>query len=123
MQPEVLNLGVVGLSQVTAIASAYDGFMAPHNARSPLTTVVNAQVGAALPNLLIQECFDDFHVAWSREIMSGTVRITDGYIDVPGGPGFGVSFDAAEIAKCPYAATNFLRLYEPGWEWRGSRQK
>ena len=33
------------------LAEAYEAFVAPHNARSPLTTVVNSHVGAALRNL------------------------------------------------------------------------
>jgi hypothetical protein len=120
VQPEILRCGgVSGLTKIAALAEAYEAFVAPHNAQSPFTTVVNAHVGAALLNLLIQECFDDFLVPWSREIMSGTVRIVDGFIEVPDGPGFGVALDEAEMAKYPYAERNFLRLFEAGWERRG----
>ena len=119
IQPEILRCGgVSGLYKIAGMAEAYDAFVAPHNAQSPFTTVVNAHVGAALPNLLIQECFDDFLVPWSREIMGGTVRIVDGYIEVPDGPGFGVTLHEAEMAKYPYADRNFLRLFEGGWERR-----
>lgn len=119
IQPELLNCGgVTGLVKVAALAEAYEAFVAPHNAQSPFTTVVNSHVGAVLPNLLIQECFDDFLVPWSREIMSGTVRIVDGYIELPDGPGFGVTLNEAEMAKYPYAERNFLRLFQPGWERR-----
>lgn len=123
VQPEVLHTGVAGLVRTAAVAGAYEAFVAPHNAQSPFTTVVNAHVGATLPNLLIQECFDDFLVPWSREIMTGTVRIKDGYIEVPDAPGFGVTLNRAEMAKYPYAERHFLRLFDPGWEWRGSRQQ
>ena len=120
IQPEILHCGgVTGLTKIAGLAEAYEAFVAPHNARSPLTTVVNTHVGATLPNLLIQECFDDFLVPWSREIMTGTVKITDGYIEIPDGPGFGVTLNAAEMAKHPYAERNFLRLFEAGWERRG----
>ena len=34
-------------------------------------------------------------------------------------PGIGVELDEAEIAKHPYGQTNFLRLFEEGWERRG----
>ncbi len=122
IQPELLRCGgVSGLVKVAAVAEAYGAFVAPHNAQSPLTTVVNCHIGATLPNLLIQECFDDFLVPWSREIMSGTVRIVDGYIEIPDGPGFGVRLNEAVMARYPYADRNFLRLFEPGWEWRGSK--
>lgn len=122
IQPEILACGgVSGLTKVAALAEGYEAFVAPHNAQSPFTTVVNVHVGATLPNLLIQECFDDFLVPWSRDVMSGTVRIADGYIDVPDGPGFGVTLDEAEMARHPYAERNFLRLFDAGWEWRGAK--
>ncbi|MGH2460137.1 MAG: mandelate racemase/muconate lactonizing enzyme family protein [Chloroflexota bacterium] len=121
IQPEILRCGgVSGLVKVAALAEAREAFVAPHNAQSPFTTVVNVQVGATLPNLLIQECFDDFLVPWSREIMTGTVKIVDGYLEVPDGPGFGVTLNEAEMARYPYADRNFLRLFESGWERRES---
>ncbi len=120
IQPEILNCGgVTGLTKIAALAEAYDAWVAPHNAQSPFTTVVNTHVMAALPNALIQECFDDFLVPWSREIMTGTVPIVDGYIEVPDGAGFGVTLDEAEMARYPYADRNFLRLFAAGWERRG----
>ncbi len=119
IQPEILRCGgVMGLTRIAALAEAYEAFVAPHNAQSPFTTIVNSHIGLVLPNLLIQECFDDFLVPWSREIMSGTVRIVDGYIEAPQGPGFGVTLNETEMAKYPYAERNFLRLFQPGWERR-----
>jgi galactonate dehydratase len=119
VQPELLRCGgVMGLTKVAAVAEAYEAFIAPHNAQSPFTTVVNTHVAATLPNVLIQECFDDFLVPWSREIMRGTVRIVDGYIEVPDGPGFGITLDKDEMTKYPYTERHFLRLFQPGWERR-----
>ena len=120
VQPEILRCGgVTGLTKIAGLAEAYEAWVAPHNAQSPFTTVVNTHVGATLPNLLIQECFDDFLVPWSREIMTGTVRVVDGYIEPSDEPGFGVAFNTDEMAKYPYAERNFLRLFEAGWERRG----
>ncbi len=119
IQPEILHCGgVTGLVKIAGLAEAYEAFVAPHNAQSPFTTVVNSHVGTVVPNFLIQECFDDFLVPWSREIMSGTVRIVDGYIELPDGPGFGVTLHEKEMAKYPYAERHFLRLFQPGWERR-----
>jgi galactonate dehydratase len=119
VQPELLRCGgVSGLTKVAALAEAHEAFVAPHNAQSPLCTVVNTHVGATLPNLLVQESFDDFLAPWSREIMNGTVRIVNGYIEVPEGPGFGVTIDEGEMAKYPYSDANFMRLFEAGWERR-----
>jgi galactonate dehydratase len=79
---------------------------------------VNTHVDAVVPNALIQECFDDFLVPWSRDVLSGWVTVKDGFIEVPDAPGFGVELNEAEAAKYPYADRNFLRLFESGWERR-----
>jgi hypothetical protein len=44
--------------------------------------------------------------------------VRDGYIDLPQGPGYGVTFDDDAMAKYPYSPRNFLRLFQPGWEQR-----
>ena len=119
VQPEVLQCGgVQGLAGVAAIASAYGGWIAPHNAQSPFTTMVNAHVAAASPSFLVQETFDDFLEPWSQEIMTGCTPVRDGYIELPTKPGFGVEFVHEAMAEHPYSPQNFLRLFAPGWERR-----
>jgi galactonate dehydratase len=119
VQPEILNVG--GLLQcfkVAALAESRGAFVAPHNAQSPFTTVVNLHLAATIPNFLIQECFDEFLVPWSREILTGTAKIEDGYLVVPRAPGFGLELDEQLCARYPYNDRNFLRLFQSGWEQR-----
>ena len=119
VQPEILNCGgVQGLVNVASVASAHGAWIAPHNAQSPFTTVINGHVGAAMPSMLIQETFDDFAQPWAREIMTGGAVVRDGYLELPQGPGFGVDFDTSAMARYPYSPQNFLRLFRPGWEQR-----
>ncbi len=119
VQPELLGCGgVQGLLNMAAVASAYGAWVAPHNAQSPFTTVVNAHVGTSLQNHLIQEVFDDFLVPWSRTVVQGAATIVDGYIEAPDGPGYGVTLDQEEMAAHPYSDRNFMRLFSPGWENR-----
>ncbi|MDB4893981.1 MAG: dehydratase [Firmicutes bacterium] len=121
-QPEVLSIGGISrMVRAAAIAEAHEAFVAPHNAQSPLCTVVNTHIGAALPNVLIQECFDDTNAEWSRRIMTGLVEVKNGYIEVPDAPGLGVELLDDEMAKYPYGDRNFLRLFEAGWERRETR--
>ena len=123
LQPEIRNCGgVAGLCKVAALAEAYDAYIAPHNAQSPLTTTVNTHIDAAIPNVLIQECFDDFLEPWTRDLIHGIARIENGFLVVPDGAGFGISIDEAEAKRHPYGDRNFLRLFEPGWEFRGARR-
>ncbi|MCB0127223.1 MAG: mandelate racemase/muconate lactonizing enzyme family protein, partial [Caldilineaceae bacterium] len=67
---------------------------------------------------LIHENFDDSLEPWTWELLQGTPRVANGYITVPDRPGWGVEFNQAEAAKHPYGETNFLRLFEEGWETR-----
>jgi hypothetical protein len=44
--------------------------------------------------------------------------VQDGYVEPPNRPGIGVELNETEAAKHPYGRTNFLRLFEAGWEMR-----
>ena len=124
VQPELLGVGGLGeLRKIAGLAEAYEAFVAPHNAQSPYTTAVNVHLDATIPNVLIQECFDDFLVPWSRDVLSGWVTFKDGYLEVPNAPGFGVELNEEAAAKYPYADRNFLRLFESGWERREGQDK
>jgi galactonate dehydratase len=119
VQPETLKIGgVSGARKAAAIAEAGEAFVALHQAQSPLNTAVNAHIHASIPNFLIQECFDDFHVPWAFDLMSGVPRVKNGYLTPSDAPGIGVEIDEAEMAKYPYGDNNFLRLFEEGWERR-----
>ena len=79
VQPEYVELGGMHrLRQVAALAEAYQGMIAPHNARCPISTAVNVQVDAATRNVFIQETFDDFHVSWAKDLFTGIPAVEDG---------------------------------------------
>jgi galactonate dehydratase len=119
LQPETLHIGgISGARKAAAIAESTEAFIALHQAQSPLNTAVNAHIHVSIPNFLIQECFDDFLVPWSREIMRGVPRVVDGYLEPSDAPGLGVELDEAEMARHPYGQDYFLRLFEDGWETR-----
>jgi len=120
VQPETLRIGgISGTRKAAAIAEAAEALVAPHQAQSPLNTAINAHIYASIPNFLIQECFDDFLVPWSRDIMRGVPKVKEGYLEPSDAPGIGVELDEAEMARHPYGQHNFLRLFEEGWERRG----
>jgi galactonate dehydratase len=118
-QPETLHCGGIGRTRkIAAIAEGCEAFIALHQAQSPLNTAINAHIHASIPNFLIQECFDDFLEPWSREIMTGVPQVVDGYIEPSDAPGLGVELHDDEMAKYPFGANNYLRLFEVGWERR-----
>ena len=50
--------------------------------------------------------------------MYGAPKVVAGQIEPSDAPGIGVELDEAEMAKHPYDADNFMRLFEDGWERR-----
>ena len=119
VQPETLSIGgISGASKAAAIAESAEAFVALHQAQSPLNTAINAHIHASIPNFLIQECFDDFLEPWSRDLFDGVPQVRNGYVEPPEGPGLGVTLNEAEVLKHPYGPTNFMRLFEDGWETR-----
>jgi galactonate dehydratase len=119
--PEYLRLG--GLSRlrlVAAVAEANNAMVSPHQAQSPLSTAANVHFDVATPNAFIQECFDEFHVAWARDVFDGFPTIQDGVLAPSEAPGLGVSVNEAEIGKHPYGERNFMNLFSAGWERRNS---
>ncbi len=118
VQPEAMHLGISNLRKACGIAEAHDAVVACHQAQSPLCTAINAHLHASIPNFLVQENFDDGAEPWTWDLLSGVPRVDRGYLAVPSAPGWGVEMDEREALKHPYGPTNFLRLFEEGWEAR-----
>lgn len=119
VQPETLKIGgVSGIVESCAVARGFNAWVCPHNAQSPMTTAVNTHVGIATSNILIQECFDDFQVSWTNEVLSGYPKVVDGYLEPSEMPGIGMELNEDAAIKYPYSPKNFLRLFESGWEKR-----
>lgn len=123
IQPEYIELGGIShLRRVAAIAEAFQTSIAPHNARSPLSTAVNVHIDAATPNVFAQETFDHFHVPWVGEVFSGLPKFVRGGLEVPDAPGLGVEIDEKAAADHPYSEKNFMNLFREGWEYRAPRK-
>jgi galactonate dehydratase len=118
VQPEVLGLGMASIKKACGIAEGAEALVAAHQAQSPLCTAINAHLHASISNFLIHENFDDSLEPWTWDLLEGTPRVVDGYLTVPDKPGWGVELNEGEAAKHPYGETNFLRLFEEGWETR-----
>ena len=119
INPEPLGVGGVWRTlQIAGMARAHHAQLAPHNAESPLKTMIALHIDAVTPNIYIQECFDDFLEPWVSDVLHGFERVQDGKLRIPDTPGFGVELDEVEAAKHPYGKSNFLRMFKPGWERR-----
>ena len=119
LQPEPLNLGGLWRTrQLAAMADAHHAVIAPHNAQGPVCSAISTQLGACIPNFYIQESFDEFNAAWSRDLGDHPTLPVQGYVEVSDAPGIGIDLDWERLADHPYERAHVLRLFSPGWERR-----
>ncbi|MEM2875788.1 MAG: mandelate racemase/muconate lactonizing enzyme family protein, partial [Candidatus Bathyarchaeia archaeon] len=99
IMPDVARTGgILELKKISAAADTYYIPVAPHNMVGPLATMASVQVCACIPNFLTLE-FQDGDVPWRDSIVNVPVPIRDGEIEVPNGPGLGVSLNTQELEK------------------------
>jgi galactonate dehydratase len=122
LQPEPLNLGgLFATRKIADMVDAHYGMIAPHSAQGPVCSAACVQLNASLPNFLIHEIFDDFNEPWEKEIVTGSVEVKDGYIEISDKPGLGIDLNIEEIRKHPYQAEHYLPLFKAGWEQRAEQ--
>ena len=93
ISPDMAKAG--GLLEGRRIADLADMYyipIAPHNIGSPVQTVANCHVMAAVPNFLVLEFHHLDNLFWEGIINEGPL-IQEGHIDVPNLPGLGVTLD------------------------------
>jgi galactonate dehydratase len=119
IQPDITHYGgLLNTKKLAAWAEAYYMLVAPHNVGGPVSTAAALHLAACTPNFKIQEHFNDFADSYVLEAAPGLPRVVDGYFDLPGGPGLGVTLDEAVIAAHPRQGVHF-NLYKADWHKRG----
>ena len=84
--------GIWETRKIAAMAEAFSAQVAPHLYAGPVEWAANIQLAATLPNLLMAETIETpFHHA----LIGGTIRVEDGHILPPDGPGLGIEIDEA----------------------------
>ena len=103
LQPDICNAGgITELKKIAAMAEAQHVLMAPHNTNSAVGTVASFHLDAALPNFLIQEYHAEFYEPHYFEVFDGLPRQVGGYVDLPGGPGLGLTFNEEVAVAHPW---------------------
>lgn len=93
ISPDMAKAG--GLLEGRRIADLADMYyipIAPHNIGSPVQTVANCHVMAAVPNFLVLEFHHLDNRFWEGIVNEGPL-IQEGHIDVPNLPGLGVTLN------------------------------
>jgi galactonate dehydratase len=94
--------GLSGSKKVAALAEAHHVKVIPHNPLSPVSTAACVQLDACIPNFALQEYTGESEPPKS-ELLVEPLRLEDGYLVVPEGPGLGIELNESAIAKFPFA--------------------
>jgi galactonate dehydratase len=123
LQPDPVYLGGLWRTrQLAAMADAHHAMLAPHNSGGPVCSAVALQLGACVPNYIIQESFDETNVEWTRRLVDRPVNRDGSSLALPDGPGLGISVNWQELERHPYGRSHAIRIFSPGWERREPRQ-
>ncbi len=97
---ETLAHGLSEARRIADLAAHYDAMFSPHNAMSPLSTLINAHLCAVMPNCEILEIgMDD--VPWTGQLLDHPPLIEGGELIVPERPGWGADVIEEEVARHP----------------------
>ena len=85
--------------KIAALAEAHGAQMAPHLYAGPVEWAANIHLAASIPNLLIAETIETtFHDA----LIKGGIRVENGFLRPPDGPGLGIDVDEDLARAHPY---------------------
>ncbi|HEY0468126.1 MAG TPA: enolase C-terminal domain-like protein [Polyangiaceae bacterium] len=99
MLPDVKHVG--GLAEAKRIAELADVarvWVAPHNPAGPIATRVSAELACTLPNLSHLE-FAWGETGFRSALLDPPERVVDGQLELPSGPGFGVTLNERVLAE------------------------
>ena len=110
VQPDLCHAGGIGeVRKIAAMAEVYYAALAPHNPLGPISLAAGLQVDACSPNFLCQE-----QVTLGEGYLTQPFVLRDGYIDLPTGPGLGITLDDAAVrARLNDGAWETPRLFQP----------
>lgn len=97
---ETLANGLSEARRICELAAHYDTMFSPHNYMSPLATLINAHLCAAMPNLEILE-IDMDDVPWKWDLIDQKLEIVGGELIVPNRPGLGANIREDVVAQHP----------------------
>lgn len=101
VQPDANTTGITRAWHIARLAHRNGKPCCPHNWHGGLTTMANAALVAAIPNHLVLELNQTLN-PFKEEIFVDPLVVNNGYMDLPGKPGFGVEVIPDAEKKFPY---------------------
>ncbi|MDX8030194.1 galactonate dehydratase [Lentzea sp. BCCO 10_0856] len=103
VQPDPSHAGGISeLRRIGSLAEVYGASIAPHCPLGPISLAASLQVAFTTPNFLIQEQSAGMHYHGtdpSYLVDMAPVRVVDGWIARPTGPGLGVEVDEEAVRR------------------------
>jgi galactonate dehydratase len=103
LRPDVSSNGISGIRKIAALAETYYVALAPHHDGGPIATAAALHLAASIPNFFIQQI--PFPVAeedrrMRAALISRTIEeVKDGFVELPRGPGLGISVSEDALQK------------------------
>ena len=99
VQPDMSKTGgLLETRKIASMAEVYSIPVAPHGVASPLATMAYAHVCATMPNLMILEWTYYLNKQYAS-LVSETVTLKDGFLEVSDKPGIGVELNDAVVKE------------------------
>ena len=93
--------GLSGCKKVATMAEAQHVKVIPHNPLSPISTAACVQLDACIPNFALQEYTGESEPPKS-DLLVEPIKLEDGFLVVPDGPGLGVELNESALAAHPF---------------------
>ncbi|HWG16402.1 MAG TPA: galactonate dehydratase [Acidobacteriaceae bacterium] len=102
--------GISALWKVAAMANISDISMAPHACEGPIDGLATLHVDTSIPNLLVQEICSfvvpgQKEKIWAEWFGFPAMRMVNGRVPLPTGPGLGFNLTEEALAKYPFGGT------------------
>ena len=103
LRPDLALYPMANVRKAAALAEAHYTAFAPYHAGGPLATAAALHIAASTPNFVIQQVplpADDRDVAMRETLAGKGLEIPiDGFLELPTGPGLGVTINEDAIAR------------------------
>jgi len=126
LQPDLMNTGgITEGKKIAGLAEADHIDIAPHNPQGPVAGAIYAHFCTSIPNFRILEMFQTYDVDWVDDLLKEPLKVEDGFVQIPEGPGFGIELDHDVIEDHEYTEekVHTIDLWEQNWEDRAAEKR
>src|SRR5690606_6880030 len=116
IQPDLSHAGgITECKKIISMAEAFDVAAAPHCPLGPIALAACLQVDATCHNAFIQEQSLGIHYNQGSDLLDyledkSVFQYQDGYLNIPEGPGLGITIDEGHVRKMAAVDHNGTRV-------------